>query len=76
MQGGIDVVTFTFLSKQVSFPIPLEFIDITEVAHDSASSYSLVFTRTTVLGTRLTVTLNGFVEGTGALGVPLIIDVE
>ena len=76
LQGGIDVVTFTFLSKQVSFPIPLEFIDITEVAHDSASSYSLVFTRTTVLGTRLTVTLNGFVEGTGALGVPLIIDVE
>ena len=74
--GSIDVVVFAFLSKLASFAIPLEFIDVLGVAHDSATSYSLEFTRTTVLGTRFTVTLNGYMVGSKTRGVPFIIDVQ
>jgi hypothetical protein len=63
LEGAIDVVTFTFLSKLVSFPIPLEFVDVAGVAHDSATTCSLIFTQTgvTTAGSPIfTVTINGF----------------
>jgi hypothetical protein len=77
LEGAIDIVTFTVLGKTVSFAIPLEFVDVTRVAHDSATTCSLLFTQTGVSATGLpifTVTINGFLEGTGVLGVPATID--
>ncbi|MGD0621804.1 MAG: hypothetical protein ABSA82_04980 [Thermacetogeniaceae bacterium] len=63
LEGAIDVVQFTFLGKLVSFPIPLEFVDVVGVAHDSATTCSLIFTQTGTTTTGLpilTVTINGF----------------
>ena len=65
LEGAIDVVTFTYLGKLVSFPIPIEFVDVVGVAHDSATTCSLIFTQTGTTTTGLpilTVTINGFVE--------------
>jgi uncharacterized repeat protein (TIGR02543 family) len=66
LEGAIDTVSFTFLGKTVLFPVPLEFTDAAGVAHDSATTCSLVFTQT---GTDIsglpifTVAINGFLMG-------------
>ena len=64
LEGAIDVVTFSYL-KLVSFPIPLEFVDVVGVAHDSATTCSLIFTQigTTTTGAPIfTVTINGYLS--------------
>jgi hypothetical protein len=65
LEGAIDVVTFTYLGKLVSFPIPIEFVDVAGVAHDSATTCSLLFTQIGVTTTGLpilTATINGFLS--------------
>jgi hypothetical protein len=65
LEGAIDVVTFTFLGKTVSFPIPIEFVDTSGVAHDSATTCSLLFTQIGITTTGLpilTATVNGFLD--------------
>ena len=74
LEGAIDVVQFTFLNKLVSFPIPIEFIDVNGVAHGSATSCSLIFTQITSGVPLFTITINGFLLGSGAPGVPATVD--
>jgi hypothetical protein len=65
LEGAIDVVQFTFLGKTVLFSIPIEFDDVNGIAHDSATTCSLVFTQTgtsTAGAPIFTVTINGFQE--------------
>ena len=59
LEGAIDTITFfdPLSAKQISFPIPLEFVDVAGVAHDSATTCSLVFAHGVLT---LAVTINGF----------------
>jgi hypothetical protein len=76
LEGAIDVVSFTYLGKTVSFPIPLEFVDVAGIAHDSATTCSLIFIQTgfTTGLPIFTVVINGFLLGSGTPGVPAMID--
>lgn len=58
--GGIDTISFgdPATLKLVNFPIPLEFVDTTGTARDSATACEIVFQRTAILN-EYTVTIDG-----------------
>ncbi len=75
LEGALDTVSFVSGGvKVVSFPIPIEFTDVLGVAHDSATACSLLFAGVAVLLNTYTVTVNGFLLGSGTIGVPALID--
>lgn len=74
LQGAIDTVVFQANGRLMSFPIPLEFTDILGVAHDSATACSLTLIGVADPVNFFTVAINGFLVGSGVLGVPLLID--
>jgi hypothetical protein len=75
-EGALDSITFLSFTgaKLVSFPIPTEFVDVAGVAHDSATTCSLIFTQITPGVPLYTVTINGFLLGSGTPGVPTTVD--
>jgi hypothetical protein len=74
LEAGLDVVQFISDSKVVQFPIPPEFVDVAQVAHDSATVCSLLFVGVAEPLNTYTVFINGFLLGTGELGIPQLID--
>lgn len=74
LEGALDTVSFISGVKLVSFPIPVEFTDVLGVAHDSATTCTLLFAGVVAMVNTFTVVINGFLLGSGTVGVPALID--